>query len=253
MGWYAPNIYLVGGREAALIDTGYRDTNVVQTCIDYVHRMAPDGLAYILVTHPHPDHVGGCNTIREATGARIVLHSMGVARAGSYRVTPDVLVDDGDVLTVGGARIQVVATPGHTSDHVCFYLEGEEVLFTGDHILGFGTPVIAPDGDMAQYIESLRKLLDYPIRLICPGHGPLVRAPHRKIRELIAHRMEREQQLLTLLGGGGKSVEQLAAEIYPELDPRLMDLALSQLRAHLQKIVQEGRAAASGEEYVLPS
>jgi len=85
------------------------------------------------------------------------------------------------------------------------------------------------------------------------GHGPLVREPHRKIRELIAHRLEREQQLLTLLGGGRKSVDQLAAEIYPELDRRLMELALSQLRSHLQKLVREGRVAASGEEYVLQS
>jgi glyoxylase-like metal-dependent hydrolase (beta-lactamase superfamily II) len=253
MGWYAPNIYLAGGREAALVDAGYRDSKQIQTCIDYIRRMAPDGLTYILVTHPHPDHVGGCHTIKDATGARIVLYSAGVSRAGTYRVTPDVLVDDGDVLSVGGARIRVVPTPGHTSDHVCFYLEGEEVLFTGDHILGFGTPVIAPDGDMAQYIESLRKLLDYPIRLLCPGHGPLVREPHRKIRELIAHRLEREQQLLTLLGRGRKSVKQMAAEIYPELDPRLMELALSQVRAHLQKLVREGRVAASGEEYVLQS
>jgi glyoxylase-like metal-dependent hydrolase (beta-lactamase superfamily II) len=251
MGMYAPNVYLVMGRELALVDSGYHDTGLIRKTREYIAGLAPLRLAYILVTHPHPDHMGGCHDIREETHAQIVVHSQAAARSESYQVTPDILVDDGDALDIGGVHIETIHTPGHTRDSVCFYLREGETLFTGDHILGFGTPVISIDGDMAQYMDSLRRLLDYRISLICPGHGPLVRQPERKIRELIAHRQEREQQLLSLLGGGKKSVAGLVVEIYPELDRRLVELARTQVLAHLTKLVREGKVAVSGEDYGL--
>ena len=252
MGVYAPNVYLVVGGEAALIDSGHYDREAIKTRLEYIEALAPLRLAYILVTHPHPDHIGGCRIIREATGAQIVIHSLGADQSENYQVTADTLVDDGDTMDIGGVRLEVIHTPGHTPSSICFYMKEGEILFTGDHIVGFGTSVIeAPDGDMAQYIDSLKKLLNYRIRLICPGHGPLVREPERKIEELIAHRLEREQQILSCLGQGKRSVTEIVAEIYPELDRRLVELAVMQVLAHLGKLVQEGKVAISGEEYTL--
>jgi len=252
MGIYAPNVYLVVGGEAALIDSGHYDREASKAMLEYIEALSPLRLAYILVTHPHPDHIGGCRSIREATGAQIAVHSSGADLLENYGVRADILVDEGDSVDIGGVLLEVIHTPGHTPNSICFYMKEDEILFTGDHIVGFGTSVIeAPDGDMAQYIDSLRKLLSYRIRLICPGHGPPVREPERKIRELIAHRLEREQQVLSCLGQGKRRVTELVAEIYPELDRRLVELARAQVLAHLSKLVQEGKVAISGEEYTL--
>ena len=252
MGMYAPNVFLVVGAEAALIDSGHYDREAIKTQLEYIEALAPLRLAYILVTHPHPDHIGGCRSIKEATGAQLIIHSLGAEQSRSYQVTADILVDDGDTVDIGGVSLEVIHTPGHTPSSICFYMKKGEILFTVDHIVGFGTSVVeAPDGDMAQYIDSLNKLLNYRIRLICPGHGPLVREPERKIRELIAHRLEREQQVLSCMGQGRRSVTELVAEIYPELDRRLVELARTQVLAHLRKLVQEGKVATTGEEYTI--
>lgn len=180
MGMYPPNVYLVAGEQAALIDSGYRTKKAVRTRLEYIDGLAPLRLAYILITHPHYDHLGGARRIGEATGANILVHRLAAARAKKHRVTADSLVEDGDTLDIGGIHLEVIHTPGHSPGHICIYMREGEVLFTGDHILGIGTTVIvASEGDMAQYIDSLRKLLSYPVRLICPAHGPLVREPER--------------------------------------------------------------------------
>lgn len=250
MGIDAPNVYLVVGEEAALIDAGYHDREAIKTRLEYIEGLAPLRLAYILVTHPHIDHLGGAARIREATGAEIVLHPLAAAQMRNSGVLADTLVNDGDILDIGGISLEVIHTPGHTSDSISFYLREGEVLFTGDHILGFGTPAVLTGG-MAQYINSLKKLLNYRMHLICPGHGPLVREPERKIKELIAHRHEREQQVLSCLERGKRSIAEMVAEIYPELDRRLVGLAREQILSHLEKLVLEGKAAVSGEGYML--
>jgi glyoxylase-like metal-dependent hydrolase (beta-lactamase superfamily II) len=146
----------------------------------------------------------------------------------------------------------MVYTPGHSPASICVYAKESKILFTGDHILGIGTTVVdAPEGDMTQYIDSLKKLLKYDIRLICPGHGPPIHEPERKIKELIEHRRERERQVLYCLKQGKKTVARLVAEIYPELDQRLLELARRQVLAHLRKLVRENKVAVMGEEYAL--
>lgn len=253
MGIYAPNVYLVLGEKAALIDSGFDDRETVAKRLEYIEEFAPRKLEYIVVTHPHPDHIGGCRTIRKSTGARIVLHSSAISRArNKYRVIPDIRADDGDILDIGGFSLEIIHTPGHSPTSVCIYIRENKTLFTGDHILGMGTTVVdAPEGDMTQYLESLQKLLNYDIRLICPGHGPLIKEAERKIHELIAHREERELQVLACLRRGRKNVVRLVAEIYPELDYRLLELARRQVMAHLRKLVREKRVVASGGEYAL--
>jgi len=253
MGVYAPNVYLVRGKEAALIDSGYKDRETIRARIEYIKALAPLKLAYIIITHPHPDHIGGCRAIKKATGAQIVLHSGAAARAKrEYRVTGDIFVEDGDILDIGGLHLEMIYTPGHSPASICIYFKESKILFSGDHILGIGTTVVeAPEGDMAQYVDSLRKLLKYPIGLICPGHGPPIWKPERKIEELIAHRRERELQVMASLRRGKRKVAELVSEIYPELDYRLLELARMQVLAHLRKLVMEKKVSVSGEKYAL--
>jgi len=253
MGLYAPNVYLVLGKKAALIDSGYDYGEIVGKRLEYIEKVAPHKLEYILITHPHPDHIGGSRSIKKSTGAKIVLHSSGAARARNrYRVIPDILAKDGDILDIGGQTLEIVHTPGHSPASICVYVRESKVLFTGDHILGMGTPVVdAPEGDMTQYIDSLQKLLGYDIGLICPGHGPSIKEAERKIRELIAHRQEREIQVLRCLRQGRKNVARLVSEIYPELDYRLLELARRQVLAHLRKLVREKKVISARGEYAL--
>jgi glyoxylase-like metal-dependent hydrolase (beta-lactamase superfamily II) len=253
MGVYVPNVYLVTGEEAALIDSGFEDREAARCRIEYIKGLSPLKLAYIIITHPHPDHIGGCRAIQKATGAPIVMHSLAADWArGDYGVAADILVEDGDVLDIGGIHLEMVYTPGHSPASICVYVKESKILFTGDHILGIGTTVVdAPDGDMTQYIDSLKKLLKYDIRMICPGHGPPIHEAERKIKELIEHRRERERQVLSSLRQGRKTVAKLVAEMYPELDQRLLELARRQVLAHLRKLVKENRVAVAGEEYAL--
>lgn len=236
-GLSGPNVFLIAGKTPVIFDSGLDDADMVASDLKYVQDLGIRP-AYLILSHHHIDHAGGASLIKKATGVAIVAHSLEAARL-SHPV--DLVVKDGYCLSLDDLELELIHTPGHSPGHLCAYLPQQKVLFSGDHILGLGTTaIVSPKGDMTQYIASLRRLLNYDIKLICPGHGPIIHAAHRKIKELIEHRLERERQVLTLYRKGLREIDLLVSEIYPELDIHLKSLAQGQLRAHLDKLKQEG-------------
>jgi glyoxylase-like metal-dependent hydrolase (beta-lactamase superfamily II) len=274
---YPPNVFLIrDGDEAALIDSGFGDDDSYKARSEAVAGLS---LKYIIITHHHFDHSSGAPRLREATGAQIVVHraeeelllnpkletgDVEIAGDGeeqqkaremakkwreeAARATPDVRVEDGDVLRVGGLHLRCVHAPGHTAGHLCIVLEEERLLFAGDNVLGVGTAAIAPPphGDMGEYIRSLRKMQSLDAELLAPGHGPLVKEPRRKLQELIDHRQQREDQILSLIANGKTDVKSLVKAIYPELDKRLLQMATGQVISHLHKLQSDGQLKLEG-------
>ncbi|MEK7847932.1 MAG: MBL fold metallo-hydrolase [Chloroflexota bacterium] len=244
-GVFPPNVYLVAGDHPVLVDSGYEADAPAR--LEKLREMNLR-VARILVTHPHPDHIGGAVPIGQATGARIFMHRVDAAEAG----TSVEALEHGQVVSTGSAELEVVHTPGHTPGHMCLMLRHQGILFSGDHVLGLGTTVITPPrGDMGLYMASLEKLLSYPFQSICPGHGPVVKEGHRKVEELLQHRREREAQVLSCLKRGRSRIEDMVKDIYDELDARLVGLAELQMKAHLLKLQAEGRVAAHEGTYSL--
>ncbi|HEX2123353.1 MAG TPA: MBL fold metallo-hydrolase, partial [Thermoanaerobaculia bacterium] len=196
-------------------------------------REALPNLRTILITHRHGDHAPAAVPLKQATGARIV------APRGVLAET-DHIVSDGEVV----GALEVIATPGHTSEHVC-YLTGDGDLFTGDTILGSGTTAIfPPDGHMGDYLRSLHKLRAKQPRRIHPAHGPTRDDAVALIDEYIAHRLERERQVLDAIAAGAATAAEMRARIYPDLDERLHGAAEIQITAHLIKLREEGRVSS---------
>lgn len=253
-GTHGCNVFVVGsGLEAALIDAGLAREEAVKAKLDYLEEMGLSRVAHIIVSHAHGDHLGGAPAIQNAVGGTIALHRADV-EAANEAISPATVgrtLEDGETIEVDGLHLEVIHTPGHSPGHICLYLRERRMLFTGDHVVGRGTTAIMPPkGDMALYIDSLRRLFDYEAELLCPGHGPVVRVPQLKIQELIDHRLDRERQVLDGLRRGQRQIETLLQEIYPELSPRLLPLARGQILAHLIKLEREDRVRAevSGEE-----
>lgn len=275
----APNVYLVtDGGEGALIDSGFGDEQSVRARLEYLRQRPDVKLRYIVLTHHHFDHSGGAHQLRQAAGAEVVLHPQeerflrdwqgdapqdidipaeqkAVAeqvrrfRQQAAEATPDVPIADGGMLSVGGLTLEVVHTPGHTLGSICIYLREERALFTGDTALGLGTVAISPPpyGDMRLYLESLERLKGYDSVLMLPGHGRPVQDTARKLQELIDHRHEREEQVLRLLADGKTTPQAMLVAIYPELDRRMLPMALRQIEAHLAKLAEDRRVERAGE------
>ncbi len=236
-----PGPFTLDGTRTYLID----DTMVLDpgpdigTHIDAIASAMPN-LQTIFITHRHADHAPAALPLKRRTGARIV--------------APRNVVDETDDFVAGGEIVQgleVIATPGHTSEHVCF-LTADGDLFTGDTILGRGTTAIfPPDGHMGDYIRSLRGLLSRAPRRIHPAHGPTREDAVALIEEYLGHRLEREQQVLSAVSVGVGTIPALRRHIYPDLDPRLERAAEVQLLAHLIKLTEEGRVHAVDDHYLV--
>jgi glyoxylase-like metal-dependent hydrolase (beta-lactamase superfamily II) len=249
--------FVVGQGTVAVIDPGPADPGHVAALLS---ALAGETVSHIVVTHTHMDHSPAAPAIRAATGATIVgcaplvLSDDGPrADAGfdpSY--APDRVMAEGDSITGPGWTLTAVATPGHTSNHLCFALAEEKALFTGDHVMGWSTTVVAPpDGDMGDYIASLQKLLDRDDAVYHPTHGEPIAEPQRLVRGLITHRRQRENQILKLLGDGEQPIAELVRIMYAMVDKRLHPAAGRSVLAHLIDLHRRGEVAPAGDSWRL--
>lgn len=249
-GVYAPNVYLVQGRDRAIfIDTAYGKDEEIEAQVGFWKEQGSPEIAGIFLTHRHGDHIGGAVRLREATGGPITCSSVekGAIDDDLTGGSVDKGVADGEVLDLGGVTLELIHTPGHTMGSLCILYREEGVLFSGDMILGTGTTVISPEhGNMSDYIDSMHKLLTFESRMIAPGHGPVINTPHDKMRELIDHRIAREDQIVGLVEQGSSSIDDLLEAIYVGgIHPKLHDTAKNQIRSHLIKLEHDGRVVFS--------
>lgn len=238
------NTYLVGIDEIAVIDPGPDD----QVHLDAIAGCGGDRIRWILLTHTHEDHEPGTVGLQERTGAEVLSYAKRLP--GGLRV--DRTMQDGDVVEATEYRLQALHTPGHASDHLCFLLQEERTLFTGDHIMEGSSVVIAPpDGDMSAYLESLERLkrIRPPLRAIAPGHGQVIEAPYKVIDDYIAHRLEREQQVVEALEAAGKAaIGELVETIYADVPADLHPIAAYSVWAHLRRLSADGKVRGKGFE-----
>jgi len=243
------NSYLVGaGGDWAVIDPGPVDDRHVSALIG----AASGKVRQILVTHTHVDHSPGATPLKAATGAPLLGQTTAHPHWQDPTFAPDrELRHDDRVTAASGATLRVIHTPGHASNHLCFLLEEEGILFTGDHIMQGTTPVIdPPDGDMTAYIHSLESLLREPLEYLAPGHGTLMPDPESIIRTLIKHRLWREAKVLASLPTQPEDLPTLVRRAYEDVSVQLHALAQRSLLAHLLKLEAEGRARRSAEAWM---
>lgn len=233
------NTYLVGRRDPILIDTGAGVPDYVPLLEHYLDERGFTQPSRVLLTHRHRDHLGGVESLRARyRGLRV--SKMRHRDAGLPEPIDD--LRDGAVVHGEGVTLVPVYTPGHASDHLCYYLVEERALFTGDVVLGGSTTVIpADDGDLLDYLASLRKLLGLDVGRIYPAHGPVIEDGPGRIREYIEHRMLRERQILEGLADHVETIPDLVKRIYVDVAPALHPVAALSVESHLKKLAREQR------------
>jgi glyoxylase-like metal-dependent hydrolase (beta-lactamase superfamily II) len=245
--------YLLGQDEIAVIDPG---PDLEEHIEEIIAAVGERPLTAILCTHTHRDHSPASRELSRRTGAKIIgcaplaLETVGPRADASFDgdYSPDKVMEDGESILVDGDPVTAVATPGHTSNHLCFSYR--DALFTGDHVMGWSTTVVAPpDGDMAAYIASLEKLLRREDRIYHSAHGQPVSDPHAYVRWLLEHRRERERQVLAAIEKDALSVETIVRIVYPDLDRRLLAAAGGSVLAHLLDLQRRGVVELHGEQW----
>jgi len=255
--YYGTQTYLIGEKEVAVVDPG---PDLPEHLDALEQAIGGRRVVAIMCTHTHRDHSPASRPLSEATGAPIIgcaplaLETVGpradAAFDGDYE--PDRVLQGGETLELDGKAVTAVATPGHTSNHLCFAYEG--ALLTGDHVMGWSTTVVVPpDGDMAEYMRSLDKLRQRDDRIYYPAHGPAVTNPQQYVRHLVGHRMQREKQILGLVGEKPRPIPDIVANAYPGLDPRLVVAAGGSVLAHLVDLERRGLVERDGDTWTAVS
>jgi glyoxylase-like metal-dependent hydrolase (beta-lactamase superfamily II)/8-oxo-dGTP pyrophosphatase MutT (NUDIX family) len=233
------NTYVVGKGPVSVIDVGPDDSahlDAVEAAVGGRQVVA------VLSTHHHSDHAPGCAPFAARVGAPVL------ARAHARGPSLDRELADGEVVEASGARLRAVLTPGHASDHLCFWLEEESALFSGDHIMSGSTVVISPpDGHMDTYLASLRHVLELAPRRIYPGHGPVIDEGERIVEEYLAHRNLRKEQVARCLAAGVKAIPDMVETIYTDTPTALWPVARRSVQAHLHQLAEHGRARCLGD------
>ena len=251
--YYGTQSYLIGTHEVAITDPG---PDLPEHLDALEEAIGGRKVTAIMCTHTHRDHSPAARPLSERTGAPIIgcaplaLETVGpradAAFDGDYM--PERVLQDGDSLQVDGEPVVAVATPGHTSNHLCYAYRG--ALFSGDHVMGWSTTVVVPpDGDMAAYMASLDKLRKRDDRVYYPAHGPAVTNPQQYVRHLVGHRMQREKQILNLVREQPRSIPDIVANAYPGLDLRLTAAAGGSVFAHLLDLERRGLVERDGESW----
>lgn len=254
------NTYVLGQGVRVVIDPGPEDDSHLRAILD----ACPDGVSHILVTHAHRDHSPLAAPLSRASGAPVL--AFGGARAGRSAVmarlaesglagggegvdhgfAPDRTLADGETVAGDGLEITAHWTPGHMANHLCFSWGAR--LFTGDHVMGWSSSLVSPpDGDLAQFLDSCRKLQGLDAARFFPGHGDPVEDPAARLDWLIAHRQAREVQILATLAAGDATLDSLTGRVYDDLAPALYPMAARNLFAHLVDLTQRGAVEAMPE------
>jgi glyoxylase-like metal-dependent hydrolase (beta-lactamase superfamily II) len=242
------NTYLVGIDEVAVIDPGPDDADHINAIIGASMK---ERVRWVLLTHTHPDHAPGTKRLVKETGAEVLAFTK---KPKDGDVIPDRAIGEGAVIDGTEFGLEVLHTPGHAPDHLCFYLEEERVLFTGDTVLEGMFSVVSPQrgGDMALYVHSLERIEKLRLSKLCPGHGDVIEEPKVRVREYIDHRAAREDQIYKLVKKRPSRVPDLVAAIYTgdDLPPELIEAASWQVYAHLVKLKKAGKVSGASAKSV---
>ncbi|MGO8420956.1 MBL fold metallo-hydrolase [Rhizobium ruizarguesonis] len=255
--FFGTNSYIVGSSSVAVIDPGPEDEAHYQALMA---ALAGRAVTHIFVSHTHRDHSPLARRLQAATGAVTV--GQGPHRparplrdgeinpfseSSDLSFVPDIALSDGESLSGDGWALSAVLTPGHTANHAAFALAGRDILFSGDHVMAWSTSIVAPpDGSMADYMESLDRLIAREDRLLLPGHGGPVTEPSSFLRALKAHRLRREQAVLARVRAGDSGIAEMVKVIYRDTDPKLHGAAALSVLAHIENLMERGEIAADG-------
>ena len=251
--FHGTGTYILGTGSVAVIDPGPDD----EAHIDAILASIPgETVSHILVTHTHMDHSPGCRLLQAKTGAPTYAygpHGAGkieqgvqVEEGGDMDFDPDHLVTHGEIIQGGDWSVECVYTPGHTSNHLCFQLREQKALFTGDHVMGWSTSIISPpDGDMADYMLSLELLLERDDEIYWPTHGPCIDEPKAHVEAYIAHRLEREQQIVACIEGGTYRIREMVPLMYKDTPEFMYPAAARSVLAAMENLVKKGTVNGS--------
>ena len=241
------NTYVVGETDLVVVDPGPAEPSHIDAILNCVG----DRLRYVACTHTHPDHSPAAAVLADATGATLVGRTTTDDRHQDLSFQPASQIEDDECVTGEGWTLRAIRTPGHVDNHVCFLLDEEGVVFAGDHIMNGSTVVIVPPGgNMAHYIASLRRLLDYDVKVVAPGHGELIPDCRGEVEKLVRHRLLREAKVVGALSDQAQSLDDLVVTVYDDVDPMMHEWAKLSLLAHLIKLEDERRTRKTAQEGV---